>query len=81
MDAGLIVSLLGIALTVLLFLLGRLSTRGDRAILIKVYNRVAHGADYVKALAGKIALRGTVSARLIRKDGTIVDLGELKPPR
>lgn len=88
MNAALFVGLVGVALallslglTILFFVLGQRRTRPDSELLGKLYNRIVHGADHVKALAGKVALRGTVSARLIRRDGTTVDLGELKPPQ
>jgi hypothetical protein len=82
---GLAVGLLGVAITILCFVLSeRSSTRRNRELPGKVHNLLAHGADYakyVKALAGKMTSRGTVSAKLIRKDGTTVDLGELPPPQ
>lgn len=78
---GVALALLSLGLTILFFVLGQRRTRPDSELLRKVYNRIVHGVDHVKALVGKVALRGTVSARVIRKDGTTVDLGELKPPQ
>lgn len=73
MDAGLAGLIVGL-LTLGLYL-------WDRPLIVKMYNLLAHGAHHVQALADKMTFRGTVSARLIRKDGTTVDLGELKPPQ
>ena len=79
--AGLIVGLLSVGLGTLYFVLGERSARRNRELLGKVHNLIKYGADHVKVLADKMTFRGTVSARVIRKDGTTVDLGELKPPR
>ena len=89
MDAGLIV---GVALAILLFILGVRSARRHREfvdrelmtireLMLRMCNLLAHGAHHVQALAGKLTFRDSLSAKVIRKDGTTEDLGELKPPQ
>ena len=81
MNAALLVGLLSLGLGTLYFMLNERSARRNRELLGKVRNLIKYGADHVKVLADEVTFRGTVSAKVIRKDGTIVDLGELKPPQ
>ena len=69
----LIVGLLCIGVSILLWLNPR-----SRALLARAPGHLVH---HMVALGGELRARGTVSAKLIRKDGTTVDLGELKPPK
>ena len=79
MDIGTTVGLFGMALTISLFALGWLMTRADRTLMKKTYNRVARGVDFVNEPRDKIGLRDSLSAKVFHRDGSIEDLGELKP--